>query len=73
MLIDSGADATLLPRSAVASLGIAGTGERYSLMAFDGTTTKSEAAHVDLVFLNGRFRGHICCSTPQSAYEVAMS
>ncbi len=57
MLIDSGADATLLPRSAVASLGIAGTGERYSLMAFDGTTTKSEAAHVDLVFLNGRFRG----------------
>ncbi len=30
MLIDSGADATLLPRSAVTSLGLEGTGERYT-------------------------------------------
>ena len=30
MLIDSGADATLLPRSAVATLGIAGTGNDIS-------------------------------------------
>jgi hypothetical protein len=29
MLIDSGADATLLPKFALASLGITGTGERY--------------------------------------------
>ncbi|MBO0800055.1 MAG: hypothetical protein J2P31_14635, partial [Blastocatellia bacterium] len=39
MLIDSGADATLLPEFAVASLGIAGTGERYQFVAFDGTTS----------------------------------
>ena len=31
MLIDTGADTTLLPGSAVASLGIVGTGERYQL------------------------------------------
>ena len=40
MLIDSGADATLLRRSAVALLGIMGTGERYQLEAFDGTTNE---------------------------------
>jgi|PeaSoiMetatran63_FD_contig_81_1102244_length_1697_multi_14_in_0_out_0_2 predicted aspartyl protease len=57
MLIDSGADATLLPKSAVASLGIIGTGERYELVAFDGTTNESEAVHAVLVFLNKTFRG----------------
>ena len=57
MLIDSGADATLLPRSAVASLGIMGTGERYQLVAFDGTVNESEAVRAVLVFLNKSFRG----------------
>jgi hypothetical protein len=57
MLIDSGADATLLPRSALASLGITGTGERYQLVAFDGTTNESEAVRAVLVFLNKTFRG----------------
>lgn len=58
MLIDSGADATLLPESAVASLGIVGTGQRYQVAGFDGTTSESEAVRVDLIFLNKRFRGH---------------
>ncbi len=57
MLIDSGADATLLPKSAVASLGIVGTGERYQWVAFDGTTSESEAARADLIFMGRRFRG----------------
>jgi Aspartyl protease len=57
MLIDSGSDVTLLPESAVASLGLRGTGERYRLEAFDGTTTESEAVHAVLVFLNKTFGG----------------
>jgi predicted aspartyl protease len=57
MLIDSGADATLLPRSSVASIGIVGTGERYQLVAFDGKTSESEVVRADLVFLGRRFRG----------------
>jgi hypothetical protein len=57
MLIDSGADATLLPGSAVATLGLAGTGERYQLEAFDGTTNESEAVYAVLVFLGKSFRG----------------
>lgn len=58
MQIDSGADATLVPESAVASLGIVGSGERYQLAGFDGTTSESEIVRVDLVFLNMRFRGN---------------
>lgn len=57
MLIDSGADATLLPKSAIVSLGITGTGERYKLEAFDGTTNESEAVRAIIVFLNKTFRG----------------
>ncbi len=53
MLIDSGADATLLPRSAVTSLGLEGTGERYQLVGFDGTVSESEA-----VSSGDKFRGH---------------
>lgn len=57
MLIDTGADATLLPASAVARLGLAGTGERYELVAFDGTHSESEASRAVLVVLDKTFRG----------------
>src|SRR3954452_16519308 len=57
MLIDSGADATLLPRSAATSLGLDGTGERYQLVGFDGTVSESEAVLAGLVFLRRNFRG----------------
>lgn len=57
MLIDSGADATLLPKSAVTSLGLVGTGERYLLESFDGTTGESEAVVAVLVFQGKSFRG----------------
>ena len=57
MLIDSGADATLLPRSAATSLGLEGTGERYQLVGFDGTVSESEAVLASLAFLRRNFRG----------------
>ena len=57
MLIDSGADATLLPRSVVAPLGLVSTGEPYQLEAFDGSTSESEAVRAVVVFLNKTFRG----------------
>src|SRR5271169_1864925 len=57
MLIDSGADATLLPKSAATSLGLEGTGERYQLVAFDGTISESEAVLASLAFLRRNFRG----------------
>jgi hypothetical protein len=57
MLIDSGADVTLIPRPAATSIGLVGAGRRYQLVAFDGSTSESEAVQADLVFLNMRFRG----------------
>lgn len=57
LLIDSGADATLLPRSAVASLGLDATGQRYQLIGFDGTVSESEAVLARLLFLRRSFRG----------------
>jgi hypothetical protein len=57
MLIDSGADATWLPESAIAALGLAGTGERYGLEAFDGTIKESEAVHAVLAFVDKTFHG----------------
>ena len=57
MLIDSGADATLLPRPAVKSLGLPGLGERYELVAFDGSINESEAVQAVLVLLDKTFRG----------------
>src|SRR4051794_24490643 len=57
MLIDSGADATLLPRAAATALGLVGTGERYQLVAFDGTASESEAVLASLTFLRRNFRG----------------
>jgi len=56
MLIDSGADATLLPRSAATSLGLEGTGERYQLVGFDGTVSESDAVLASLAFLRRNFR-----------------
>ena len=57
MLIDSGADATLLPRAAVASLDLRGTGERYQLVGFDGTVSESAAVLASLTFLRWNCRG----------------
>lgn len=57
MLIDSGADTTLLPRTAAATLGIVGTGERFRLEAFDGTITEADVVQAVVVFLGRRFRG----------------
>jgi hypothetical protein len=57
MLIDSGADATLLPRSATTSIGIEGTGDLYQLVGFDGTISQSEAVYASVAFLRRNFRG----------------
>ncbi len=57
MLIDSGADATLLPRWAATSLGLEATGERYQLVGFDGTVSEAKAVLASLAFLRRNFRG----------------
>jgi predicted aspartyl protease len=57
LLIDTGADVTLLPRKAVAALGISTLSEHYELVGFDGSKTLSPVAVLDAVFLKRAFRG----------------
>jgi len=58
LLLDTGADITLLPRAAVERLGVEPLADvRYELMGFDGTASFAPAVTLDMVFLNRVFRG----------------
>lgn len=58
LLIDSGADVTLLPRLAVERLGMRpSSGTTYELIAFDGSKSSAPAVPLDLLFLQRAFRG----------------
>jgi hypothetical protein len=58
LLIDTGADVTLVPVFAADAIGIQPVaGLRYDLVGFDGVRTTAEAAELDLVFLHKQFRG----------------
>jgi len=56
MLLDTGADVSLLPRSHVASLAPPDA-KQYELEAFDGTKSVAPAVDVQLQFLGKSFRG----------------
>ena len=58
MLIDTGADITLIPQASANQLGLTidpNTG--YELMAFDGSTSVAQIVQLDLLFLRHVFRG----------------
>jgi len=58
MLIDSGADVTLLPRSFVEQIGIIPRADAsYELVAFDGSVSISQVVQADLIFLHKIFKG----------------
>src|SRR5437870_13600250 len=57
LLIDSGADVTLLPKSAVESLELERSAAKYELIAFDGAMSVAEAVQAELLLLGKIFRG----------------
>jgi predicted aspartyl protease len=58
LLIDSGADVTLVPQSAVDALGIAlDIAETYQLQSFDRRVSTAHAVNLELHFLRRTFRG----------------
>lgn len=58
MLIDSGADVTLLPEAALKEIAAQlDVDEGYELMAFDGTKSVSRVVRMDLLFLQRTFKG----------------
>ena len=58
LLLDTGADITLLPRIAVEPLGVPlRAGQQYELMGFDGSKSFAPVVMLDLLFLQRAFRG----------------
>ena len=57
LLVDTGADLTLLPRGAVERIGIAPLGEQYEVVGFDGHTSVAPVVVLDMVLLGRTFRG----------------
>ena len=58
MLLDSGADVSLIPRSHIEQLGLELiANDVYELMGFDGTTSFAPVVQTELLFLHRTFRG----------------
>lgn len=58
MLLDTGADVTLIPRSAADAAGIPIAKDHYyEIMGFDGTISQAAAARLEMIFLGRTFRG----------------
>ena len=58
MLLDSGADVTLIPATSINQLGLtANTDEIYELMGFDGSTSIASVIRLEMLFMNKTFRG----------------
>jgi hypothetical protein len=58
MLLDTGADVTLLPRSIVQQLGVpVDTEHGYELMAFDGVRSTASTVTADLLVASRTFKG----------------
>jgi hypothetical protein len=58
MLLDSGADVSLVPETAVRALGILPISERqHELVGFDGKSVLTEAVFLEMVLVKRTFRG----------------
>lgn len=58
MLLDSGADVTLIPQTALSQLGVAVIPDRhYELIGFDGNTSFAPVVRLELIFCRRTFRG----------------
>ncbi len=58
LLLDTGADMTLLPRTAVERLGVPLLADQhYELTGFDGSKSFASVVVLDMIFLRRAFRG----------------
>ena len=58
MLLDTGADVTLIPRTALDSLGVDVIADTtYELVGFDGNKSLAQVVHIERIFCRRTFRG----------------
>jgi hypothetical protein len=67
MLLDSGADVSLVPEAVVRQIGVTPTpGVQYQLIAFDGTVSVAPVVQLELVFCRRTFRGQFLLTDQDS-------
>lgn len=67
LLLDTGADVTLLPMNAVNRLGLKPESEhRYELVGFDGQRSFADSAVLDMKFLANIFRGRYLLTSDET-------
>jgi hypothetical protein len=58
MLLDTGADVTLIPHFCLAPLGaLPLAGQQYELMGFDGSVSSASVVRLEMIFLDRVFKG----------------
>jgi hypothetical protein len=66
MLLDSGADATMVPERLVESLGVdTSFSAQFEVIGVEGTSTFARAVSLELLFLGRRFRGEFLLTPNQ--------
>jgi len=60
VLLDTGADISLLPLSAIEKLQIESSDESVNLIGFDDSKSISELYRLQVIFLSKRFTGEYC-------------
>ena len=69
LLIDCGADVTLLPQASLTALGIVPDHhQEFSLVGFDGTVSTSVSARVDLILHGKTFKGEFLLTEQAIGY-----
>ncbi len=57
MVLDTGADISLLPRSVLEEMGIEPSGKKFLLIGFDGSSIESDIYELQVILLGKRFEG----------------
>jgi len=57
MLLDTGADVTLLPQGIADELGLSYSAGSYELVGFENSPSIAQAVHAEMIFLGLTFRG----------------
>ncbi len=57
MLLDTGADVTMVPRAAAEKLTLRDSDESFKLVGFDGSSSQATAVDLELVFSGRSFHG----------------
>jgi predicted aspartyl protease len=66
MLLDTGADISLLPLKSIEQMKIEATTETVNLLGFDESQSVAEIYHLQIIFLGKRVSGNFCAITDET-------